>query len=395
MAVFTYIIERRLKLIWYYVFLAYGITISTDKKHQKYPVVKKCFYIVFLALQIISCSFVSANIFFSYYDISSTATSIAMTVVILLTHINTLAASIVLRMKQEKISFYLHKLITLLRKSTKLSDVWRLLIIHLSIFILHAVISMVLYGVNFETNQKILYSISLSKNETLDVSKKFLNYNYVKTLIYIRYLLWYLVFYTYSGFSIILCTYSCRLMSKNFKILNMSIESSLTAARVTNEGLNKIFQKYEKLCKLTSKLSVLFSPLLLLWSAGGLTIICLSVRALKSNLQIGEYVPFVTMLMYIFREMVLLIMLHNQAKDIHTEASATAVLISKLRPDKSLCVKTNHRTDIKVSQLLFVAQIQDQKIGVNVSGLFTITNTTLLSMLGTLLTYAIIIYQTK
>uniref|UniRef100_T1JIH9 Gustatory receptor n=1 Tax=Strigamia maritima TaxID=126957 RepID=T1JIH9_STRMM len=395
MAETAYTVLRKLKLLWYYVFLTYGITISTENRHRTCPRTKAGIFIFFFTTKTISFVCSLGIMIYSYSVLTSSATGISVIGSALLLHISTLTSSIIVYKRQVHISAFLQQLMIGLRKSTNLSAIRNRLILYFTLLTTYSLVSIVLFVIEFcyYSNDESYFFYSTKKNST---SFKFYddlkNYDYLKALVILQSVHWHLVSQMYSGFSIIFFVYVCQLMSKNFKTLKCSIEKSLNSNMpMNNTYLNKVCQKYEKLCRLTSGLSVLFSPLLLVWSAGGLIIICLAVHILKKAFERTSHLQFWMYLLFTCKELVFVCMLYSNAKAIHEEASATAVLISKLR------VKENRHNDhrAKISQILFLAQLQKEINGVNVSGIYTITNSSMLTMLGTLLTYAIILYQTE
>uniref|UniRef100_T1JNZ0 Gustatory receptor n=1 Tax=Strigamia maritima TaxID=126957 RepID=T1JNZ0_STRMM len=384
------IVLRRLELLWYYVFLVYGITISTRNKHQSYSRMKTCIFIIFLTTNVIPFGFVLHKI----YRHGTSTSELVFNGAGILFHINILASSIVLYKRRVQISDFLDQLMKNLGERINLSELRNRLILDFTLVTLNPVMSLILFTIevcNNNNNNNNISHTSKNAKPILNFDRDFTKYNNIKGLEILKYVHWCLVKKTYSGFSMIFFVYICQLMSKNFETLKYSIEKSLNSdVPITNKCLNNVYQKYNGLCKLTSKLSILFSPLLLFWSAGGLIIICLAVHMLK-YMKETSYFIYGLYLLFSFREIFLLYMLYSKAANIHDEATATAVLISKLHVAKH--GSPDHGA--KISQILFLIQLQKQTVGVNVSGLYTITNSSMLSMLGTLLTYSIILYQTE
>uniref|UniRef100_T1JN83 Gustatory receptor n=1 Tax=Strigamia maritima TaxID=126957 RepID=T1JN83_STRMM len=361
------VLPRRLNLIWYYIFLPYGLSLSSGHHHPKYPRVKKFMYFFLLIFQVIS------NFLLFYLSMTHkilTEIEIFNVLALSIITISGFASNMVLHNQQKNVSLLLQKLVTSLQKSkSSLFNIWRRLITYLVLFTLHMLIYLIIHTLEFYQHNELSF-LTNNRNKTAILDEN-LTKDHVKILVYIGSMQWYILCYVFIGIATILCIYSCQLSARNFELLTRTIEHSINSnIALNNQYLKKIILKYEAHCIDTEQISRLFSPLILIWTAVGVAVVAYSINTFLITSQLS-----IQAAMFVLRECFLLFLLYTHANDINLKASATALLISTLPvEDNTEETVAGNISNIKASawQLLFTTRLQNRRIGINVSNLYII-----------------------
>uniref|UniRef100_T1JP82 Gustatory receptor n=1 Tax=Strigamia maritima TaxID=126957 RepID=T1JP82_STRMM len=181
----------------------------------------------------------------------------------------------------------------------------------------------------------------------------------------------------------------CNGLALNFLLFNRCLETELRSISLTPSKLNVLRHQYGCISELVDEVSRLFSPLILLWISSLVSNLCLDIRAIKSASSTGVVLFYSRFILNSFRGTIFLLLILKMASQINTQAH--------LMKQKLLLRAMDERADkimSKANYQLFCDAIGSSNIGISVSGLFTLNITSLLNIVGTVLTYTIILYQT-
>uniref|UniRef100_T1JM62 Gustatory receptor n=1 Tax=Strigamia maritima TaxID=126957 RepID=T1JM62_STRMM len=182
-------------------------------------------------------------------------------------------------------------------------------------------------------------------------------------------------------------SYMCKVLTVGFHNLNEDVERTTSA--VTNAKLNAFRRRYKYLSHLAEKISENFSPLLLFWLVGLIVILCITIRSTK---QVSD---IVIILYYLFDggHLVYLIVL------IFKNSSEMLLQIRKLKGNISEILiaiedeAETHQVRVSLNGLLFIQSLNDDTVGISVSGLFLLSTVSFLNMASTVMTYVVLVYQ--
>uniref|UniRef100_T1JDU3 Gustatory receptor n=1 Tax=Strigamia maritima TaxID=126957 RepID=T1JDU3_STRMM len=185
-------------------------------------------------------------------------------------------------------------------------------------------------------------------------------------------------------------THMCHLVYYRFKHLNVKLEKILRSGKqLSNYDLFEYRKKHQLACEVTEELSCVWSPLILFWLFGFILSLCFDLRAL--NLQ-GSCLQVIAYGTDILRQLWLIFELFKAASLVNVEAHKLTEKLVTFSISKSALMDTD-QMDYYVNYLLLNERLINTRIGINASGLFLLNYSSFLSMVGTVLTYVIVLYQ--
>uniref|UniRef100_T1JJY0 Gustatory receptor n=1 Tax=Strigamia maritima TaxID=126957 RepID=T1JJY0_STRMM len=199
----------------------------------------------------------------------------------------------------------------------------------------------------------------------------------------------------FGNISVWFFNHMCHLVFYRFKHLNMKLEELLRSGKqLSSFHLAQYRAQHQLACQVTEELSCLWSPLIVIWMFGFILGFCFAMRALQTKLSIFLLLAF---LADISRQLWLIVGLFKAASLVNVEAHKLAVKlvtfpISKSAftdADKVICM------EYYFNYLLLSERLVNTRIGINASGLFLLNGSSFLSMVGTVLTYVIVLYQSQ
>uniref|UniRef100_T1JJA1 Gustatory receptor n=1 Tax=Strigamia maritima TaxID=126957 RepID=T1JJA1_STRMM len=182
----------------------------------------------------------------------------------------------------------------------------------------------------------------------------------------------------------------CAGLELNFVLINRCLEAELRATSLTPSKLSILRHKYDYISGLVDKISELFSPLILLWISSLVSGLCFDIRALQSASKTGLIFSYSRFIVQIFRATIFLFLILKMASEINTQAH----LMKRKLFTKVIDERDSSRVSFYVNYLLFGETINSFNVGISVSGLFTLNVSSFISIVGTILTYTIVLYQT-
>uniref|UniRef100_T1JJX3 Gustatory receptor n=1 Tax=Strigamia maritima TaxID=126957 RepID=T1JJX3_STRMM len=185
----------------------------------------------------------------------------------------------------------------------------------------------------------------------------------------------------------------CKGLALNFVLVNRCLEAELRATSLTSSKLNVLRHKYEYISGLVDEISELFSPLILFWISLLVLNLCFDIRALQLSSATGVFFSYSRYIVQIFRSTIFLFLILKVASQINTQAHLMKRKLFTKVMDESRDRDTSKVT-FYTNYQLFSDSINSFNVGISVSGLFTITVTSCINIVGTILTYTIVLYQT-
>uniref|UniRef100_T1J811 Gustatory receptor n=1 Tax=Strigamia maritima TaxID=126957 RepID=T1J811_STRMM len=176
----------------------------------------------------------------------------------------------------------------------------------------------------------------------------------------------------------LLFVYICYVLSLHFQSLKrrtrqIEIKDSFTLYKT----MRNLHKDYDQLSNWTDQVSRGFSPILAFWIAGDVASICFSCRALKSEFSLtNSFLP------YGAHDMWILALIFMFGAEIYTQKPQQRCKCSCRQLKPQLC------------QMLFMQELALGEVGIDVNGIFVLSRTSILTVVGTILTYIVVLYQT-
>uniref|UniRef100_T1IP30 Gustatory receptor n=1 Tax=Strigamia maritima TaxID=126957 RepID=T1IP30_STRMM len=188
----------------------------------------------------------------------------------------------------------------------------------------------------------------------------------------------------------------CKLLSLASEALNYDMERAFVSkSELTNAKLNEFRRRYQDLTRLAEKISEIFSPILLVWLLSFILVFCLRIRSFKMfhELVVGLQFYYAIDACYLLFGIILIF---QNSSQFHSQISNLKGKISQImitNDDDKFGAFVNKEC-ISTNCLLFsLSLIADNNVGINVSGLFLLSAFSFLTMVSTVMTYVILVYQ--
>uniref|UniRef100_T1JKU2 Gustatory receptor n=1 Tax=Strigamia maritima TaxID=126957 RepID=T1JKU2_STRMM len=196
----------------------------------------------------------------------------------------------------------------------------------------------------------------------------------------------------------ILFIYLCILIKFNFDCLTADVKRSMASSSSLTEQKSLMLNyhyKYYRNIHWINEVNRMFDFVLAAWIVGDVVYVCVMLRFLieMSTLSFS--------LIYTIRVLGLLLVMYTYASDVHETALDAAIAITKLTDsqvnnfDYQEFNSTSSQRVNNWSSHLFMHDLSLASVGISVSGYFIVTRGSILTLLGTLLTYAVVVLQTK
>uniref|UniRef100_T1JLV8 Gustatory receptor n=1 Tax=Strigamia maritima TaxID=126957 RepID=T1JLV8_STRMM len=196
--------------------------------------------------------------------------------------------------------------------------------------------------------------------------------------------------------------YYCILLTFNFEsiIIEMKKHSSSSFAFLNKRKTLYYHHRFYKIIHWIEKINKLFNPLLAVWITADVIYTCLMLRVCTSGK--NNFILTVT-LVQTAPKLMLLILIYKYAAQVNEMARISAIKVTKLTvsnvntythqminlPENQIDAN-NWQCEMLTHDVSFASSI-----GIEVSGFFLITKGTILTLIGTLFTYIIILFQTQ
>uniref|UniRef100_T1JKJ9 Gustatory receptor n=1 Tax=Strigamia maritima TaxID=126957 RepID=T1JKJ9_STRMM len=183
--------------------------------------------------------------------------------------------------------------------------------------------------------------------------------------------------------SLCYCYFShiCGLLAFNFEQIVSEIhEKTETAGIINSDEITELKKRFQRSKKLTNRLSIIFSPVILIWWIFSIFSICMGVRIIL-DIKLERCYRLILPAI----EAVRLFFLYKNESCIHHQAKCLIECFASLMP-------VNGHEHV-FNNFYFLLKSSD--VGINVSGLFLITSSSILNVIATIITYAVVLFQTK
>uniref|UniRef100_T1JKG9 Gustatory receptor n=1 Tax=Strigamia maritima TaxID=126957 RepID=T1JKG9_STRMM len=187
-------------------------------------------------------------------------------------------------------------------------------------------------------------------------------------------------------------SYMCKVLSLTFQNLNDEMECAFVFTSVlTNAKLNEFRRRYRYLLHLVEKISENFSPLLLVWLMGLVFIFCLRVRSIKPLA--GISFPFYFALDASYLLYIVIVIFKNSSQLLVQIRKMTGRVTEIMIASDDQVGAHEDQESVFIHCLLFSQTLNDENIGINVSGLFILSTFSFLNMASIVMTYVVVVYQ--
>uniref|UniRef100_T1JPC3 Gustatory receptor n=1 Tax=Strigamia maritima TaxID=126957 RepID=T1JPC3_STRMM len=195
----------------------------------------------------------------------------------------------------------------------------------------------------------------------------------------------------------VLFIFVCILLSYNIECLMIDMERNMMSFRFCTEKIviNYHYKFYRNIY-LINEVNKLFDLVLAAWIAGDVILICVVLRYIIANQILASFSSI-----YLMRVITFLLAMYTYGSLVKEKAHAAAIAITKLTDSQVNYYDTqvfNFRSQKKVNNWnchLFMYDLSLSSVGINVSGYFIMSKGSILALVGTLITYVVIILQTN
>uniref|UniRef100_T1JMM1 Gustatory receptor n=1 Tax=Strigamia maritima TaxID=126957 RepID=T1JMM1_STRMM len=185
----------------------------------------------------------------------------------------------------------------------------------------------------------------------------------------------------------------CHLVFYRFKCLNMKLEKILTSGeQLSSFDLAEYRKEHQLACQVTEELSCLWSPLIGFWIFGLVLNLTFDLRSFQMGTSTLFMIAYMT---DIIRELWLLVSLFKAGSIVNIEAHKLAEKLVTSNISKSRSASTNEQIDYNINYVLLTERLVSTRIGINASGMFLLNASSFLHMAGTVVTYVIVLYQSR
>uniref|UniRef100_T1IRA4 Gustatory receptor n=1 Tax=Strigamia maritima TaxID=126957 RepID=T1IRA4_STRMM len=189
----------------------------------------------------------------------------------------------------------------------------------------------------------------------------------------------------------------CILLSFNFECLMTDVETSIASFSSFTEKimLNHHYNYYTNIHWI-NEVNKLFDSLLGVWIACDIVSVVVSLHFVIQNT-----ISLSLTTVYSLRTIWLLLLMYKYAALVKEKAQLTAIAITKLTDSQvnnynpQVFNLTGQRNVNNWNCNLLIHDLSLSSVGINVSGYFIMTKGSILTLVGTLITYAIVMFQTK
>uniref|UniRef100_T1JLV1 Gustatory receptor n=1 Tax=Strigamia maritima TaxID=126957 RepID=T1JLV1_STRMM len=193
--------------------------------------------------------------------------------------------------------------------------------------------------------------------------------------------------------------YLCILLAFNFECLTIEMETCMMSfSSLTEKNIVRNHHyKFYRIIHWINEVNELFDLVLAAWIAADIITICAMLRFLI----IAEISWSLSLSIDTLRTFCLLLLIYKYAALVKEKARVTAIAITKMTDSRV------NKYDVQIFNLtdqsdvnnwkchLFMHDLSLTSVGINVSGYFIISKESILTLIGTLITYMVIMFQTN
>uniref|UniRef100_T1JIC5 Gustatory receptor n=1 Tax=Strigamia maritima TaxID=126957 RepID=T1JIC5_STRMM len=360
------IVIAKINRFWRYLYIIFGLRISGDSTHIKPNRLTTCYFAVIAGL--ITFSNVTLLTLAFLQPHTDEIYILCLVMIMLSTWIESTLCLVILYKRQDEISHYLREILSSVDAKCR-NKIWRcLLLSSISLWIILSVSS----------------AAEIKQNETfsgriVDVSVVHLTAEFC----------WWLITHLLLGSSKILFIHFCHLLKIHFESLAADVEH----CAVTDEDILVYQTRFHGLVEWVNKVNSMFDPLLAVYNAGDLVLISFTMRLLLFN---TDHVSAYTL--PLIRELLVFFITFSYAANVQSKAEFCAMKITKVTYSKKKALSSVILSENIIDNWNYqmsIYQMSLTSVGINISGFYTISKGSILTVLATLLTYTIVLFQTS
>uniref|UniRef100_T1JK97 Gustatory receptor n=1 Tax=Strigamia maritima TaxID=126957 RepID=T1JK97_STRMM len=362
---------RKINRLWRYLYAYVGFFLSKNNY---------CFAIFITLFTLANLTEMICNAISTFHDTSISIAKVCIFLCLLAYYIESFLCMLLIRKRQCKFLLYLNILQGRNIDAVLRNRAWIILLILVTSAIITLLVCLALeicFYMNFHDIPSILQDLLIISN-------------------------WFTAVVA-NEMSKILFIYFCILISFNFECLMTQVKNT-TALLYSSRKQKKMLKhdydhQFYTITQQLDDINNLFEPLLPIWIAGDIVYICISLRVLTNSA--GDFYSFIV---FTLRLLVVLLVMYFYAARVNEKARAMAIAITKLmmQLQQNGTLVTQQINSLSASQTsveqwkhqMFIQHLSLATTGIDVSGYFIITKGSILTLLGTLFTYAVVLFQT-